>query len=131
MLNVNLMLTKCGCKKIIRMVLKENLWKKIAMAGIHILMGEIINFLTKQYRLCFKIFPFWVGEKWQWLTWGVSLDCSYCLFSYCSFIQCFFFLHKVFNICLDVNTFPRVWKHAQVVLIPKGNVSRVSHLGQP
>ncbi|GFX18019.1 retrovirus-related Pol polyprotein from type-1 retrotransposable element R1 [Trichonephila clavipes] len=38
------------------------------------------------------------------------------------------FLHKRFNVCLDLGIFPRIWKLAQVILIPKANEFRVPHL---
>ncbi|GFW35329.1 RNA-directed DNA polymerase from mobile element jockey [Trichonephila clavipes] len=38
------------------------------------------------------------------------------------------FLHKLFNVCLDLGIFPRIWKLAQVILIPKVNEFRVPHL---
>ncbi|GFT91010.1 retrovirus-related Pol polyprotein from type-1 retrotransposable element R1 [Trichonephila clavipes] len=38
------------------------------------------------------------------------------------------FLHKLFNVCLGLGIFPRIWKLAQVILIPKVNEFRVPHL---
>ncbi|GFX06496.1 uncharacterized protein TNCV_3017301 [Trichonephila clavipes] len=38
------------------------------------------------------------------------------------------FPHKLFNVCLDLGNFPRVWKLAKVILIPKVNELRVPHL---
>ncbi|GFV32873.1 RNA-directed DNA polymerase from mobile element jockey [Trichonephila clavipes] len=39
-----------------------------------------------------------------------------------------FFLHKLLNVYLDLGILPRVWKLAQVILIPKVNEFRVPHL---
>ncbi|GFW65908.1 retrovirus-related Pol polyprotein from type-1 retrotransposable element R1 [Trichonephila clavipes] len=39
-----------------------------------------------------------------------------------------FFLHKLFNVCLDLGIFPRIWKLVQVILIPKVNEFRVPRL---
>ncbi|GFW39799.1 retrovirus-related Pol polyprotein from type-1 retrotransposable element R1 [Trichonephila clavipes] len=38
------------------------------------------------------------------------------------------FLHKLFNVFLGLGIFPRIWKLAQVILIPKVNEFRVPHL---
>ncbi|GFX77788.1 retrovirus-related Pol polyprotein from type-1 retrotransposable element R1 [Trichonephila clavipes] len=38
------------------------------------------------------------------------------------------FLQKLFNVCLDLGIFPRIWKLAQGILIPKVNEFRVPHL---
>ncbi|GFV54193.1 putative 115 kDa protein in type-1 retrotransposable element R1DM [Trichonephila clavipes] len=38
------------------------------------------------------------------------------------------FLQKLFNVCLGLGIFPRIWKLAQVILIPKVNEFRVPHL---
>ncbi|KAF8785071.1 Retrovirus-related Pol polyprotein type-1 like protein [Argiope bruennichi] len=38
------------------------------------------------------------------------------------------FLHKIFNVCLDTGIFPRAWKLAQVILIPKIDEFRIPHL---
>ncbi|GFU88105.1 uncharacterized protein TNCV_1336741 [Trichonephila clavipes] len=39
-----------------------------------------------------------------------------------------YFLHKLFNVCLDLSIVPRIWKLAQVILIPKVNEFRFPHL---